>query len=139
MRMGELERFRASYDWRSVFDFACGGKSDGGTSGNAAGCFPCDCDTRTRSDEFKITDVADVIDASDGENDGAHFMCVVLLNDGRFAFLDAWCDYTGWDCQSGGEVLTSTSLRTIERAALTDEARERLPGVQSALVSGRYS
>jgi hypothetical protein len=36
-----------------------------------------------------------------GENDGDSWRWVILLTDGRYAYLKGWCDYTGWDCQSG--------------------------------------
>lgn len=38
-----------------------------------------------------------------GENDGDHWLCVGTLTDGRWFSLTAWCDYTGWGCQDGGE------------------------------------
>ncbi len=29
---------------------------------------------------------------------------LMLLKDGRFAYLTGWCDYTGWGCQDGARV-----------------------------------
>lgn len=134
-----VEQMQNDYDWKSVFDFACRGQADGGTCGNAGLSVPYDVESRLPSDEFDTKAIAQVIDASVGERDGASWMCVVLLNDGRFAYLCAGCDYTGWDCQSGGEALTSDSLRTLERMAMTDEARERLPAVRARLDAGDYA
>lgn len=36
----------------------------------------------------------------EGENDGADWHWLVELADGRWAYINGGCDYTGWDCQS---------------------------------------
>lgn len=38
-----------------------------------------------------------------GENDGPHWYWIIEFKDGSFGYLDAWCDYTGWGCQQGGD------------------------------------
>src|SRR5690349_2831986 len=73
-----------------------------------------------------IASVTRVIADSPGENDGPAWLFVVELADGRFAFVDASCDYTGWDCQAGGSIIVSGSLDDLVRYGLTDEARDRL-------------
>jgi hypothetical protein len=45
---------------------------------------------------FTLANVAETLYHRPGENDGPDWWCVVRLTDGRFAFLSAWCDYTGW-------------------------------------------
>lgn len=35
-----------------------------------------------------------------GENDGPNWHWILRLEDGSFAYVEGWCDYTGWDCQS---------------------------------------
>jgi hypothetical protein len=35
-----------------------------------------------------------------GENDGPDWVWIVLLKDGRHAYIRGGCDYTGWECQS---------------------------------------
>ncbi len=35
-----------------------------------------------------------------GENDEASWVWLVTVN-GRTYEVEGWCDYTGWDCQSG--------------------------------------
>lgn len=49
-----------------------------------------------------ITDetIAAVLAVWEGENDGDDWRWIVSLTDGRFAFIQGGCDYTGWDCQS---------------------------------------
>lgn len=45
----------------------------------------------------------------EGENDEDDWRWVVDLDNGKFAFIQGGCDYTGWDCQSWAtSVLTST-------------------------------
>ena len=50
-----------------------------------------------------------------GHNDEDHWFWVIELKDGAFLLTNAWCDYTGWDCQSGG---TSEATESAEAAAL---------------------
>ena len=64
----DIEAFKSDYDWQEGFKVA---GSD-------------------------VTEVTLVIAASPGENDGANWIAAVLLADGRFAAIHAWCDYTGW-------------------------------------------
>lgn len=42
--------------------------------------------------------------AEDGVTDWAGGF-LMLLNDGRYAYLTGWCDYTGWGCQDGAVVI----------------------------------
>lgn len=71
------------YDWREVMKYA---------RTNCAGVAALTGDTSG----FEIRDVAEVIARVDGENDGANWCGVFRLRDGRFAFVEAGCDYTGW-------------------------------------------
>lgn len=57
------------YDWRYVFAYA---------------------------KKFKPSDVAELIRAVDGENDGPSWTAIFKLKDGSYAYLTASCDYTGW-------------------------------------------
>jgi hypothetical protein len=77
-------------------------------------------------DPFQRIDVAEVLGTSDGENDGANWVGVFRLKDGRFAFLSAGCDYTGWDCQSSGYAVVSHDLSHLIRFGLGEEDRVRL-------------
>jgi hypothetical protein len=45
---------------------------------------------------FTPDDVAFTIAFCDGENDESSWLWVGVLTDGRYAFISAWCDYTGW-------------------------------------------
>ncbi len=52
-----------------------------------------------------------------GERDESSWEWVVELNNGCYYYVVGWCDYTGWDCQSGlnATIITSTAhlLRVI--------------------------
>lgn len=50
------------------------------------------------------------------------------LRDGRWFSFNAWCDTTGWDCQSGGDASVAATRADIECFGLTDGQR-RLFGI----------
>jgi hypothetical protein len=50
------------------------------------------------TDEVGITGLLLV---QQGENDSESWIWLVKLSNGEHWWLDGWCDYTGWDCQSG--------------------------------------
>lgn len=67
---------------------------------------------------FPSTDIEEVLAVVEGYNDGDEWNWVVRLNEEegvpepstlRYAFISGWCDYTGWDCQSGVEVVMTHS------------------------------
>ncbi len=87
-----------NYDWREAFSFA----------------------------PFSIEDVEEVLYAEEGWNDGDPWTGVFKLKDGRFGYVDAWCDYTGWDCQSGGDGAIRDSFEDLQRWELTSKIRRRL-------------
>ena len=107
-----LDELHASYDWREAFKYAdapqpCAG-FDGPTTIAA------------------IDDVAEVVASDDGENDGPDWVGVFRLRDGRFLFLTAGCDFTGWGCQEGGSSWVAADLEALAQFGLTDDARSRL-------------
>ena len=72
------------YDFRSAFEVA---NRDGINV-----CHGATCD----NSPFSVEDVELTVAYSEGENDGADWLWVGLLTDGRWAFVAAGCDYTGW-------------------------------------------
>lgn len=78
------------------------------------------------TEAFQISDVRKVIGLVEGEGDGPDWVGVFELADGRFATITAGCDYTGWDCQSGGVVRVASILKKAIRFGLSDEERRRL-------------
>jgi hypothetical protein len=93
-----LDEMKNSYDWKEAFGFA----------------------------DFALDDVAAILKESEGENDGDSWLAVGVLKNGTFFFLSAWCDYTGWDCQSGGQSEIADTLDNLIRWRMGDADRARL-------------
>lgn len=117
-----LEAFRDNYNWCEVLAYAGKDSCQQGqqTAPGAVGENP------PIPEPFGMVDVAEVLASAEGENDGAEWMCALRLIDGRFAYIEAGCDYTGWDCQAGGQASVASSLEQLVRFGLTDKARARL-------------
>ncbi len=113
-----------SYDWEMAFQYCGPGEGDSSVYGDAR-VSPV-INSGASAEPFQRKDVKRVIAASEGENDGADWLCVVELNDGRFAFVSAGCDYTGWDCQASGYAMVDNDLQHLIRFGLGDRDRERL-------------
>jgi len=73
-----------------------------------------------------VDNVSMILAYDEGVNDDQSWVAIVQLDDGRWAFVDAWCDYTGWDCQSGGQKWLSHSIENLWRFGISDEGRARL-------------
>jgi hypothetical protein len=71
------------YDWAEVFKYA-------GDPKNVRFC------EKVPTGSFTREDVSKIIAIYDGENDWEDWLGLFSLKDGRFAFVGAWCDYTGW-------------------------------------------
>lgn len=143
--MNCVNDMKKDYNWQHVFAVANDGKvpcdrtEDGyWVENNLIGRPEKSQGATCTDDVFTMDDVATIIDASDGENDGASWMVVGVLNDTRAFFIEAGCDYTGWDCHSSGSCWVADSLADLLRWGMTDEARERLPSVQSAVDGGTW-
>ena len=87
-------------------------------SGDAAGDFHAALDVAD-GEKFTVADVESVVSAGMEWGDYAETTCVGIfrLKDGRFGYVSAGCDTTGWDCQAGG---------VIGIAASVEEARSHL-------------
>lgn len=98
MTAQELEEFKGDYDWKEAVGFA----------------------------PFDMLEIEDVIAMDTGVNDEESWVAVVKLTNGRFGYVDAWCDYTGWDCQSGGSGGIRETLADLQRFEMTSQQRRRL-------------
>lgn len=117
------------YDWGEAFGYAGEpghyGAGEGGTNVDpvpGAQCKPLG---------FTREDVAIILAMEAGENDGANWVCAGQLRDGRWFFLSAGCDYTGWDCRSGGNATVADTKEDLIRLGMGREDRLRL-GLESA-------
>lgn len=76
--------------------------------------------------ENPIEEVAYVVAISEGSNDGPEWVGIFLMKDGKFLFLAAGCDYSGWGCQASGHAEWHNSLKTLWSCITVDDHRERL-------------
>ena len=106
------DEMREDYNWREAFKYGVAPQPVEGYEG------PLDAVT--------LDDVEEVIAASAGENESASWLCIVRLRDRRFVFLDAWCDYTGWDCRGNASAWVHGDLDALVQFGCTREARERM-------------
>jgi len=75
---------------------------------------------------FSVDDIKTIIKSDEGYNDGDSWVIVVELNSGNFGYLTAWCDYTGWDCQGGGDSYIGDTLEEVQRWGMDSRSRRRL-------------
>lgn len=75
----ELDAWKCDDDWRAAFHEAFYGT-----------CIRYDGPS-------PVDQVAELLAYDAGENDGQNWICVVRMDDGLFAVVNAGCDYTGWD------------------------------------------
>lgn len=102
------------YDWKHIFEnYTCATSVRG--------------DRKTNHD-YNREDVAEVIAVEDGENDGASWVGVFKMNDGKYMFVTAGCDYTGWGCQEGGHSSVAENLEDLISLGMTEGERGRLKG-----------
>jgi hypothetical protein len=114
-----------NYDWQQVFEYA--GDEEHGCSHNGSlhisACFGSE---GVSTMPVLRRDVTRIVASAEGEHDGADWLIVVELIDGRVAFLCAGCDYTGWDCQAYGHCIVANHLAHLVRFGLGEEHRARL-------------
>jgi len=114
------------YDWQHAFE-CCGPPEDGEYGFNSPDVRRAHPqDTATSLAPFQRSDVELISAYSEGENDGPEWLCMGKLKDGRWFVLSAGCDYTGWDCQSGGSASVADDAATVVAFGLTDEQCARL-------------
>lgn len=91
------------------------------------------CHLFTGSLDFSNKDIEKIVRSEAGENDGPNWIAVGKMKDGRWFFATAGCDYTGWDCRSGGSLWIGEDEDQILRFGCDDDARLRLYGKSLAL------
>lgn len=75
-----------------------------------------------------FTDFQKLIDhyfwVKEGENDGQPWKCLVKIDDGvsggTYAYFEAGCDYTGFDCEGWMKVWVSQSYQTLVKFAMNE-------------------
>jgi len=100
-----------SYDWREAFEYAS-------RVSLVEGAF---CSANV----FSVEDVVEVLHLDEGENDGPSWIVVGKLSDGRFFYLEAECDYTGWACTHPGSAWVSDNYDNLIQFGVTQNSRDR--------------
>ncbi len=59
------------------------------------------CLEENPQDAFTANDIKIVLAVWEGENEADSWRWIFQLNSDKYVLLEGWCDYTGWDCQSG--------------------------------------
>lgn len=119
-----LEQLVSDYDWAQVFADENAGNVDK-TTHAAPPHSLVDLTPPSRSD------VAEIIAAVNGENDGADWLGVFRLKDGRYLVASGGCDYTGWDCRAGNNLMVAKDWNDLIAFGLTEAEADRL-GLKAA-------
>lgn len=114
MKTEPLEQFRADGDWQEAW-----GVSEAGSA-----VLGCDVST----EYVPMNRIQAVIGCDRGQNDGPDWIALVWLDDGRFAFMSAGCDYTGWGCADWGYIMYSDTLERMLQYGLSGDAILRMSG-----------
>ena len=94
-----IDHIKTDYDWEKAFGF---GNTDEYCGDDTVCTYKSHVTAAVDGDTVSInhvhrSNIKEVVAYSDGENDIRSWIALFLVNDGRYAFLDAGCDYTGWD------------------------------------------
>ncbi len=102
-----------------LFGPACTRRFGPGHHGDWLEAFAC-------GSTFTIFDVEKVLASEEGENDGAEWICVVQLKSGKYGWLHAGCDNTGWDCRAWGDSHVCDTLADLVNGFVGSEMVQRL-------------
>lgn len=100
------------YDWGQAFGYACG-----------SACISTAPGSSCSANEFTREDVSELRHATAGEHDESNWMAAGVLSDGRCFYLEAGCDYTGWDCQASGFAVVADDWEALVQFGMGDNAR----------------
>jgi len=117
-----LERL-SGYDWEQVF--ACAGEELKETTAYNEPSISRALGSTVSDKGFARTDIAALHGAEDGENDGANWIAWGQLHDRRWFFVSAGCDYTGWDCRSGGSATVADTRADLILYGMGEDERAR--------------
>ncbi len=56
-----------------------------------------------------------------GQCDGDNWYVLGQFSNGVYFYINAWCDYTGFDCQSGIRVHCSKDLNLLKKMGIVDK------------------
>lgn len=111
-------------DWDEVFGYAGDPRTASATTGPSDGRW--EAEKPFSAGGFGRQDVVEILAAQNGDNTGPDWIMFGKLQDGRYFFVYAGCDYTGWGCGEGGGAYVSDDPDEIIRWAMTNDDRQRL-------------
>lgn len=83
---------------------------------------------------FKVEEIETLIACYPGAADEDSWHYIAKLKDGKFGWVTASCDYTGWGCQEGGEGKICTSIEDAIDAAVVSEYDTQKQNVKESLL-----
>ncbi len=114
-----IEQLLDSEDWSQVF-------ADENYGNVSKDTDPVPPGSDVPSNPASRSDVAEIIAAVNGENDGQEWLGLFLLKDGRYLVASGSCDYTGWGCRAGNSMSVAATLSDALQFGLSEEQRGRL-------------
>ena len=114
------------YDWTAAFELAGREGAENSYGNNEPRLQACAPGIEVSTAEFTRADIDTIEVYEEGENDGPDWIVLGQLKDGRWFFLRAGCDYTGWDCQSGGMVDLAPDRALLLQYGISNEELRRL-------------
>ena len=60
-----------------------------------------------------------------GVADNVDWILVCLLTNGVYAYFRAWCDYTGFICQGGTELILADSIENLQDYGMSGAVRKQ--------------
>lgn len=71
-----------------------------------------DLEAACEENSIPFSDIQEELLEITGENDEFSWHWIVRTDEG-FAYITGWCDYTGWDCQSGAERFDASDMLSV--------------------------
>jgi hypothetical protein len=108
------------FNWKEAFAYA--GEEDG-CQGNVANVSSED---KASAKPFARVDVTKLFYVDPGERDAQPWRCAGRLKDKRYFYLEAGCDYTGWDCQAFGWAKVALNRKTFLAMCVPEVVRDQV-------------
>lgn len=109
---GEIHASLDTFDWNHIFN-------------HYAVPAPVPGDTVLTTPFASRAAVDSIFYQREGEPDGENWELAGRLKDGRWFYIEAGCDYTGWGCQEGGHSVVASTKPKLIRLGLGKEQRIR--------------
>jgi hypothetical protein len=88
----------------------------------------------------RLDDIDVVVGEVCGANDEYYWYWILQMKDNTFSWAKGWCDYTGWDCQSGAEINDGykTAYEAIDAIVIKEsESRKNIKEILHNQINGK--